>query len=199
MNGPAFEFPPDLADADTVGMIYDETDGLNFYNEYGMLRELFADPALAADKRYADVLMGYLRAETIGPLPFRRLAAAYRTQPTRCSGRPCGSRSSPGPTMASPSCAGGRPGTTSVNPVLVSPWSATASTNSSADRPEHALVAPAQSRTIDLTITPSRDGTAGTVVHGTLYVDVFAAFNELGAGGLTGSDVIAIPYEYTIG
>jgi hypothetical protein len=37
------------------------------------------------------------------------------------------------------------------------------------------------------------------VVHGTLYVDVFAAFNELGAGGLTGSDVIAIPYEHSIG
>jgi hypothetical protein len=58
-------------------MIYDETDGLNFYNEYGMLRELFAQPALARDKQYADVLMGYLRAESIGPLPFRRLAAAY--------------------------------------------------------------------------------------------------------------------------
>ena len=28
-------------------------------------------PALASDKRYADVLRGYLRAETIGPLPFR--------------------------------------------------------------------------------------------------------------------------------
>jgi len=56
---------------------HDGTDGLNFYNEYGMLRELFADPALAADKRYADVLRGYLRAETIGPLPLRRLAAAY--------------------------------------------------------------------------------------------------------------------------
>jgi hypothetical protein len=27
---PAFEFPPELADADTIGMIYDETDGLNF-------------------------------------------------------------------------------------------------------------------------------------------------------------------------
>jgi hypothetical protein len=74
---PAFELPPELADADTIGMIYDETDGLNFYNEYGMLRELFADPALAADKRYADVLEGYLRAETIGPLPFRHLAAAH--------------------------------------------------------------------------------------------------------------------------
>ena len=74
---PAFEFPPELADADTIGMIYDETDGLNFYNEYGMLRELFADPALAADKQYTDVLRGYLRSETIGPLPFRRLAAAH--------------------------------------------------------------------------------------------------------------------------
>jgi hypothetical protein len=74
---PAFQFPPELADADTIGVVYDEIDGLNFYNEYGMLRELFADPALASDKRYADVLRGYLRAETIGPLPFRRLAAAY--------------------------------------------------------------------------------------------------------------------------
>jgi hypothetical protein len=74
---PAFEFPPELADADTIGMIYDETDGLNFYNEYGMLHALFADPALAADKRHADVLKGYLQAETIGPLPFRRLADAH--------------------------------------------------------------------------------------------------------------------------
>jgi hypothetical protein len=74
---PAFELPPELADADAIGVIYDETDGLNFYNEYGMLRELFADPALAPDKRYGDVLRGYLWAETIGPLPLRRLAAAY--------------------------------------------------------------------------------------------------------------------------
>ena len=73
----AFELPPELADADTIGVIYDEIGGLNFYNEYGMLRDLFADPALASDKRYADVLRGYLRAETIGPLPFRRLAAAH--------------------------------------------------------------------------------------------------------------------------
>ena len=75
---PAFELPAELADADTIGVIYDEIDGLNFYNEYGMLRDLFADPALAADKRYADALRGYLRAETIGPLPFRRLAVSHR-------------------------------------------------------------------------------------------------------------------------
>ncbi len=74
---PAFQLPPELADAGTIGVIYDEIDGLNFYNDYGMLRDQFADPALASDKRYADVLRGYLRAETIGPLPFRRLATAH--------------------------------------------------------------------------------------------------------------------------
>ena len=74
---PAFELPPELADADTIGIIYDEIDGLNFYNEYGMLRDLFADPALAADKRYAGALRGYLRSETIAPLPLQRLAAAH--------------------------------------------------------------------------------------------------------------------------
>jgi hypothetical protein len=74
---PPFEFPAELADADTIGVVYDEIDGLNFYNDYGMLRELFADPALAADKRYSDVLRGYLGAETVGPLPIRRLALAH--------------------------------------------------------------------------------------------------------------------------
>ena len=77
LDVPAFEFPPGLRDAGSVGIIYDETDGLNFYNEYGMLRDLFGQPALAADKRYADVLHGYLRSETIAPLPLQRLAAAY--------------------------------------------------------------------------------------------------------------------------
>jgi hypothetical protein len=77
LDVPVFEFPPGLADADTVGIIYDETDGLNFYPEYGMLRDLFGNPALAADKRYADALRGYLRSETIAPLPLQRLAAAH--------------------------------------------------------------------------------------------------------------------------
>ena len=77
LDVPVFEFPPGLADADTVGIIYDEIDGLNFYPEYGMLRDLFGNPALAADRRYVDVLRGYLRSETIAPLPLQRLAAAY--------------------------------------------------------------------------------------------------------------------------
>ena len=74
---PFFAFPPGLADADTVGVIFDDVDGLNFYPEYGLLRDLFADPALASDMWYADVLRGYLRSETIAPLPLQRLAAAH--------------------------------------------------------------------------------------------------------------------------
>jgi hypothetical protein len=74
---PAVEFPADLAGAGTVGVIYDETGGLNFCNDYGMLRELFADPALAAGRRYPEVLRGYLGADTVGPLPVRRLAVAH--------------------------------------------------------------------------------------------------------------------------
>jgi hypothetical protein len=74
---PAVDFPSDFADAETVGVMYDEVDGVNFYNDYGMLCDLFADPALAADKRYAEVLRGYLEADSVGPLPIRRQALAH--------------------------------------------------------------------------------------------------------------------------
>jgi hypothetical protein len=77
LDAPLFTLPPELADFDTVGVIFDEVDGLNFYPDYGMLRDLFGDPAFAADKEYADVLRGYLRSETIAPLPLLRLAAAH--------------------------------------------------------------------------------------------------------------------------
>jgi hypothetical protein len=74
---PPVEWPAELAEADTIGLIYDEIDGLNFYNDYGMLRELFADPALAGDKQYSDILRGYLDSDSVAPLPIRRLAAAH--------------------------------------------------------------------------------------------------------------------------
>ncbi|MFF2544693.1 hypothetical protein ACFVUY_19230 [Kitasatospora sp. NPDC058063] len=74
---PAFELPRELADSDTIGVIHDEVDGLNFYADYGMLRDLFADPALAGRRRYQEVLRAYLREESIAPLPIRRLAAAH--------------------------------------------------------------------------------------------------------------------------
>ncbi|MFD7728926.1 hypothetical protein ACFV6F_00870 [Kitasatospora phosalacinea] len=74
---PAFGLPPDLADADTVGVIYDEIDGLNFYADYGMLQDLFAEPDLTGRSRHQGLLRKYLREESITPLPIRRLVAAH--------------------------------------------------------------------------------------------------------------------------
>ncbi len=42
MDAPVFEFPPELADAETTGIIYDETDGLNCYNEYARPKPCWA-------------------------------------------------------------------------------------------------------------------------------------------------------------
>ncbi len=38
--------PPGLTDAETVALIYDETDGLGFYAEFGLVEEAFANPGL---------------------------------------------------------------------------------------------------------------------------------------------------------
>jgi hypothetical protein len=45
---PLFTLPAELADAETIGVIYDQVDGLNFYADYGSLRDLFANPDLLA-------------------------------------------------------------------------------------------------------------------------------------------------------
>ncbi|MFF9568526.1 hypothetical protein [Streptomyces sp. NPDC014685] len=74
---PFFELPSELADSDTVGVLYDQVDGLNFYADYGMLRDLFADPDLAGRSRHQELLRTYLREESITPLPIRRLVAAH--------------------------------------------------------------------------------------------------------------------------
>jgi len=72
-----FVMPDGFFEFDTVGIIYDEVDGFVVVPEYGMLRDLFADPSLAADPRHANVLRAYLREDSIPPLPLRRMAAAF--------------------------------------------------------------------------------------------------------------------------
>jgi hypothetical protein len=72
-----FVMPDGFFEFDTVGIIYDERDGFVVVPEYGMLRAMFADPALATDREHANVLRAYLREDTIPPLPLRRMAAAY--------------------------------------------------------------------------------------------------------------------------
>jgi hypothetical protein len=53
-------------------------------------------------QRYADVLRGYLGAETIDPLPFRRLAAAHRQTVNAVFRKVLRQPDLPGPSTARP-------------------------------------------------------------------------------------------------
>jgi hypothetical protein len=68
-----FSLPDDLRSADSVAVIYDETEGLNFYGDFGHLDDMFADPALARNREHAARLRSYLRDESVSPLAIRRL------------------------------------------------------------------------------------------------------------------------------
>ncbi|WP_035864565.1 hypothetical protein [Kitasatospora cheerisanensis] len=74
---PTVELSPELAEAETVGVIYDEVEGLNLYADYGMLRDLFTAPELAGRRKHQNLLRTYLREESITPLPIRRLVATH--------------------------------------------------------------------------------------------------------------------------
>jgi hypothetical protein len=66
--------PADLCEADTVGVIYDEVEGLNYFANFGLVQAAFADPELAADQEHRRAVLGYLKEPSISPLPLRRLA-----------------------------------------------------------------------------------------------------------------------------
>jgi hypothetical protein len=68
------ELPADLCEANTVAVIYDEVDGLNYFANFGVVQAAFADPALAADREHRRAVLGYLKEPSISPLPLRRLA-----------------------------------------------------------------------------------------------------------------------------
>lgn len=71
---PAFSVPGDLASAPTVALAYDETEGLMFLANFALVREAFENPGLAADSEHRQAVLGYLEADSISALPFRRLA-----------------------------------------------------------------------------------------------------------------------------
>ena len=73
---PAFSVPGDLASAPTVALDYDETEGLVFLGNFALVREAFEDPGLAANPEHRQAVLGYLKADSISALPFRRLAGA---------------------------------------------------------------------------------------------------------------------------
>jgi hypothetical protein len=63
--------------AETLGVLYDETDGLTYVPDLAKLRALFADPALAQVPEYLGLLDDLLHDARFPPVIFRRLADLY--------------------------------------------------------------------------------------------------------------------------
>ncbi len=60
--------------AETVGLIYDESDGLGVYFDLRLVEEAFADPELVRKRQYRETLKGFLTEEAVSPVPLIRQA-----------------------------------------------------------------------------------------------------------------------------
>ena len=69
------DFPDDLLAADSVAIFFAAGEGLSFFPGYGLLEELFSNPALLSRRGYRETLSGFLRDPETSPEPLRRLAA----------------------------------------------------------------------------------------------------------------------------
>jgi hypothetical protein len=66
-----------VGEAETVGVIYDEANGLGFYLDYALAEEAFAHPDLISSRRHTEIVAAYLTDDSVDPIPIQRLAARY--------------------------------------------------------------------------------------------------------------------------
>lgn len=74
---PELNVPDVLATEDSVGIIFDDVEGLNFYSNFKVFMETFEDPSLLSDEEHKDIVMGYLWSDTISTLPFKIMIERY--------------------------------------------------------------------------------------------------------------------------
>ncbi len=77
------DLPQGFSELETVGVVFDEVDGLKFLPNYRLVAEAFLDPELLADDRYRDAVRSYLEDPEISPRVLARLA---EVDPERASG-----------------------------------------------------------------------------------------------------------------
>lgn len=73
----AADVPQALRQVETVGIVFDEVMGLQFFPDYGALVALFQHPSETGAGPWRDVALRYLQSPTIDPALFRRLARRY--------------------------------------------------------------------------------------------------------------------------
>jgi len=66
-----------LAEQESVGMIYDEVEGLGLFNDFRRFQQVFEEPSLVVDPYYAEIVEIYLTDETVSLAPFRRCAEMW--------------------------------------------------------------------------------------------------------------------------
>jgi hypothetical protein len=71
------QLPEEMLTAHSIGLIYDEVEGLNHYRDFGHLDELFADPGLVRDRTRLTLLREYLDDDSVSPLAIRRLVQRH--------------------------------------------------------------------------------------------------------------------------
>ena len=69
------EVTPELAEAESVALIYDEEDGLGYYADFGLVEQAFGDPSLLRRRPYRERVLDYLDDDSVPPHVFHRLAA----------------------------------------------------------------------------------------------------------------------------
>ena len=74
---PPTKVPEGLLRCETVGIVMDAEEGLNFYAELGRFLEVFARPESFSAGERRDIVMRYLWSDSISPLPFRKVVERY--------------------------------------------------------------------------------------------------------------------------
>lgn len=70
----AVELPSGMVESETVALIYDETDGIGFYADFGLVEQAFTDPDLLRRRRWREHVLSYLHDDSVEPMVLRRLA-----------------------------------------------------------------------------------------------------------------------------
>lgn len=86
-TAPAFALPEALCAAESVGVVYDEVEGLLLLEEFATIKAVFDDPALIQDRTHRRWVSTYLKDDSIPPVVFRRLAERDRAKAGQVFGK----------------------------------------------------------------------------------------------------------------
>lgn len=76
-------WPDFLGAADTVGLIYDEVDGMNDFPDFGLVEVAIVNPDLLRKRLHRTAVLEFLESPDLIPLPLRRLAERHPEQADR--------------------------------------------------------------------------------------------------------------------